>query len=183
MSLSRAVSFVLAIFLTEALALTHAELAQKPAGDRADQNYASELPYIPPEIRDGADELVAGEKGTLPALVSREDIRGDLHMHSLWSDGRDTIETMVAECHAIGYEYIAITDHSPHSAASRNLTLDGALLDGMTINGGLAVNGRRQVSVKNGLTLNSTFTVGTSTAGAGNGNQRSRFQVNAAPAT
>ncbi len=46
-------------------------------------------------------------------------------MHSSWSDGRDTIEAMVSACHELGYEYIAITDHSPGSAASRNLTVDG----------------------------------------------------------
>jgi DNA polymerase (family 10) len=80
---------------------------------------------IPPEIRNGEDEIALASRGALPALVAREDIRGDLHMHSVWSDGRDTIEAMVAECHALGYEYIAITDHSPHSAASRNLSLDG----------------------------------------------------------
>jgi DNA polymerase (family 10) len=46
-------------------------------------------------------------------------------MHSTWSDGRDSIEAMVIQCRALGYEYMAITDHSPTSAASRNLTLDG----------------------------------------------------------
>jgi len=46
-------------------------------------------------------------------------------MHSLWSDGRDPIEAMVEGCRALGYEYMAITDHSPHSAAARNLTVDG----------------------------------------------------------
>jgi DNA polymerase (family 10) len=46
-------------------------------------------------------------------------------MHSTWSDGRDAIETMVEACRALGYAYMAITDHSPHSAAARNLTLDG----------------------------------------------------------
>jgi DNA polymerase (family 10) len=61
----------------------------------------------------------------LPALVRREDIRGDLHLHSMWSDGRDSIAAMVETCRALGYQYMAITDHSPHSAASRNLTSDG----------------------------------------------------------
>ena len=56
-------------------------------------------------------------RGELPALVSRADIRGDLHMHTLWSDGRDPIEAMVQGCVALGYEYMAITDHSPSSAA------------------------------------------------------------------
>jgi DNA polymerase (family X) len=82
------------------------------------------LPYIPPEIRDGAEELVRALRGELPQLVTESDIRGDLHMHSMWSDGRDSIETMVQACVAIGYEYLAITDHSQSSAAIRNLTID-----------------------------------------------------------
>jgi DNA polymerase (family 10) len=81
------------------------------------------LPFIPPEIRDGETEVEAAANGTLPTLVSRGDVRGDLHMHSLWSDGRDSIEAMVAACRDLGYEYCAITDHSPHSAASRNLSI------------------------------------------------------------
>ncbi|HUK34858.1 MAG TPA: PHP domain-containing protein, partial [Vicinamibacterales bacterium] len=80
--------------------------------------------FVPAEIRDGSEEIEAARDGRLPALVSRSDIRGDLHMHTSWSDGRDTVGTMVAACHALGYEYIAITDHSPRSAASRTLTLD-----------------------------------------------------------
>jgi DNA polymerase (family 10) len=83
------------------------------------------LPFIPPEIRNGSDELRAALEGSLPRLVSRGDIRGDLHMHSLWSDGRDSIEAMVTACMGLGYEYIAITDHSPRAASSRTLTLDG----------------------------------------------------------
>src|SRR5262245_57129375 len=83
------------------------------------------LPTIPPEIRNGDDELAAAAHGALPSLVTRSDIRGDLHMHSVWSDGRDSIETMVQTCEALGYEYLAITDHSQSSAATRNLTVDG----------------------------------------------------------
>ncbi len=82
------------------------------------------LPFIPPEIRHGDSEVERAGAGTLPALVSRTDIRGDLHMHSTWSDGRDSVEAMVTACHGLGYEYLAITDHSPHSAASRNLSAD-----------------------------------------------------------
>lgn len=82
------------------------------------------LAYIAPEIRNGDGEIRAAQEGRLPALVSRPDIRGDLHMHSSWSDGRDPIEVMVAACRELGYEYMAITDHSPHSAAARNLTID-----------------------------------------------------------
>ena len=83
------------------------------------------LPCIPPEIREGGEEIALASRGELPALVARADIRGDLHMHSLWSDGRDPIDTMVQGCVALGYEYMAITDHSPSSAAIRNLTVDG----------------------------------------------------------
>lgn len=83
------------------------------------------LPFIPPEIRNGDDELAAARRGALPTLVSRQDVRGDLHLHSLWSDGRDSLEVMVDACVALGYEYMAITDHSQSSAASRNLTIDG----------------------------------------------------------
>ena len=83
------------------------------------------LPCIPPEIREGTDEIALASHGELPALLSRGDVRGDLHMHSLWSDGRDSIDTMVQACLALGYEYIAITDHSQSSAAIRNLTVDG----------------------------------------------------------
>jgi DNA polymerase (family 10) len=85
---------------------------------------ALELPCIPPEIRNGDGEIDVAERGALPSLVSRHEIRGDLHMHTEWSDGRDPIESMVQTCRALGYEYMAITDHSPHSNASRSLTLE-----------------------------------------------------------
>ena len=80
------------------------------------------LPFIAPEIREGHDEFLAAANGTMPDLVSREDIRGDLHMHTDWSDGRDSIELMVRTSVALGYDYIAITDHAEHSAASKNLS-------------------------------------------------------------
>ena len=83
------------------------------------------LPCIPAEIRNGDEEVAAAIRGELPTLVARGDIRGDLHMHSTWSDGRDTVAAMVQGCRALGYEYMAMTDHSPHSAAVRNLTADG----------------------------------------------------------
>lgn len=82
------------------------------------------LPWIPAEIRNGEDELRAAETGTLPTLVSWKDIRGDLHLHTDYSDGRDSVDAMVQAAVTLGYEYVAITDHSPHSAASRNLSLE-----------------------------------------------------------
>jgi DNA polymerase (family 10) len=82
------------------------------------------LPYIAPELREGADEIDAADRRVLPDLVSEVNIRGDLHMHSTWSDGRDGIERMLLEGERLGYEYIAITDHSQSSAASLTLFVD-----------------------------------------------------------
>ena len=82
------------------------------------------LSYVPPELRDAPDAMEMARRATVPRLLSRADIRGDLHMHTSYSDGRDTVREMVATCCALGYEYIAITDHSEHAAASRTLTLD-----------------------------------------------------------
>ena len=75
----------------------------------------------PPELREGEDEIAAAERGDLPTLVSATDIRGDLHMHSTWSDGRDTIDQMVFASLRLGYEYVAITDHSERALSSRQL--------------------------------------------------------------
>ena len=80
------------------------------------------LPAIPPEVRDGKNEILLAERGELPPLISLADVRGDLHMHSTWSDGRDSIDTMVFTCQQLGYEYVAITDHSERSLASRQLS-------------------------------------------------------------
>jgi DNA polymerase (family X) len=90
------------------------------AGATEDEVYAAlRLPCIPPEIRSGNLELQRAAEGTLPRLVTRADIRGDLHLHTHYSDGRDDVETVVRFAGTLGYEYIAITDHSPASAASR----------------------------------------------------------------
>jgi DNA polymerase (family X) len=102
------------------------------AGGPVDWPFASEaelyanlgLPYIPPELRLGAGELEAARNGQLPALVDVSDVRGDLHMHTIYSDGRDSVRIMVEGCRALGYEYMAITDHSWGAAASRTLAVD-----------------------------------------------------------
>ena len=96
---------------------------------------ALDLPFVPAEIRGGDDELTAARTGGLPVLVSHGDIRGDLHMHTEFSDGRDTVEAMVKACVAAGYEYMAITDHSPHSSASRNLSVESIKLQADEIAG------------------------------------------------
>jgi DNA polymerase (family 10) len=79
------------------------------------------LPYVAPELRESDDALQAAEQGRLPQLLSALHVRGDLHSHTRWSDGHDTVEQMVAMAKQLGYEYFAITDHSERSAASRTL--------------------------------------------------------------
>jgi len=71
-----------------------------------------ELAYIPPEIRHGSDEISRAEMGELPRLVEMADIRGDLHLHTDWSDARDSLAEMLAAARQRGYAYIAVTDHS-----------------------------------------------------------------------
>ncbi|RLC62345.1 MAG: DNA polymerase III, partial [Chloroflexi bacterium] len=70
------------------------------------------LQYIPPELREGQHEIEMAEKGALPKLVEMSDIKGDLHIHTNWSDGHDTIEAMALAAKALGYQYVAIADHS-----------------------------------------------------------------------
>ena len=82
------------------------------------------LPWIPPEMRNHSGEVEAAAAGRLPRLVERHDIRGDLHMHSTYSDGQDTVEAMLRAAAALGYEYVAITDHSENAGASRTVTGD-----------------------------------------------------------
>jgi len=70
------------------------------------------LDYIPPELRENTGEIEAAAKGELPQLIELDDIRGDLQMHSTWSDGSATLEEMAKGARGRGYEYMAITDHS-----------------------------------------------------------------------
>ncbi|HUF69485.1 MAG TPA: DNA polymerase/3'-5' exonuclease PolX, partial [Longimicrobiales bacterium] len=80
------------------------------------------MSFVPPELREDRGEIEAAGRGAIPDLITQNDIRGDLHMHSTWSDGRDSIETMVQGCVERGYEYMAITDHSPAVGVVNGLT-------------------------------------------------------------
>jgi DNA polymerase (family 10) len=79
------------------------------------------LQYIPPEIREGTDEIERAARGTVPRLIETGDINGDLHVHSDWSDGRESIEAMVLAARALGYEYAGISDHSGGRGIARGL--------------------------------------------------------------
>ena len=70
------------------------------------------LAYVEPELREGGAEIKAAENGSLPKLVTREEIRGDLHCHTTLSDGHDTLAEMAEAARARGYSYLAVTDHS-----------------------------------------------------------------------
>ena len=82
------------------------------------------LPWIPPELRRGSDELDVARRGDLPGLIAETDLRGDLHLHSNWSDGKFPLEEMVAAVAAMGYEYMALTDHSQGLGVANGLTPD-----------------------------------------------------------
>jgi DNA polymerase (family X) len=75
--------------------------------------------WIPPELREGAGELAAARTGGLPDLVELADLRGDLHTHTTWSDGKDSLEDMVAAAQARGYAYYAICDHAQRLRGER----------------------------------------------------------------
>ena len=80
------------------------------------------LPYIPPELRTGMNELEAALAGALPNLVTEADLKGDLHLHSEWSDGRDPIERMIEAAVEQGYQYMALTDHSSGRGIANGLS-------------------------------------------------------------
>jgi DNA polymerase (family X) len=80
------------------------------------------LPYIPPELREDTGEIEAAERGELPNLVEVEDVRGDLHVHTNWSDGKGTIESMAEAAIELGYEYLVFCDHSQSLRVANGLS-------------------------------------------------------------
>ena len=103
------------------------------------------MAWVPPELREHRGELSAALDRTLPRLVALPDLRGDLHMHTTATDGRDSLEAMAAAAHAAGRSYIAITDHSKALAMANGLDERGALEHAARVR---ALNGRFE-----GLTL------------------------------
>jgi DNA polymerase (family X) len=132
------------------------EIGRRVAGATEDEVYrALGLESIPVELREARGEIEAAADGTLPRLLTHEDLRGDLHLHTTWSDGLGSVAEMVAACEARGYAYMAITDHS--QALRMTGGLDAAKLarqwealdafaaehDGITILRGLEVDIRK----------------------------------------
>lgn len=90
-----------------------------PFAEEADFYAALGLPVIPPELREGRGEVAAALAGKLPKLITRDDLRGDFHSHSTWSDGRATIAEMAAAAIERGYAYLGVSDHT-HSLTVAN---------------------------------------------------------------
>jgi DNA polymerase (family 10) len=102
---------------------------EKPVARKTEEEiYAKlKLDYIPPELRENLGEIEAAATHTLPELIELSDIRGDVHMHTVETDGRNTIEEMAEAARERGYEYMAITDHSKNLAFANGLTDERAL--------------------------------------------------------
>jgi len=108
--------------------LFRVEDGQRVAGETEESIYtALGLAAVPPELREQRGEVAAAETGRLPHLVSRADIRGDLHAHTTETDGRDDLETMARAARDLGYEYLAITEHSKALAMANGLDETRAL--------------------------------------------------------
>jgi DNA polymerase (family 10) len=82
------------------------------------------LPYIPPELREDSGELAAAERGELPQLITLADVRGDLHSHTDWTDGRASMEDMANAAKDAGFEYLAVTDHSKSATVANGLSVE-----------------------------------------------------------
>ena len=103
-------------------ALTRVDDGTHVASATEEEVYAAlKLDYIPPELRENQGEIEAAEKHLLPRLIELSDIRGDVHMHTVETDGRCTIEEMAGAARERGYEYMAITDHSKNLAFANGL--------------------------------------------------------------
>ncbi len=95
------------------------------AGATEDEVYAAVgLAFVPPELRENSGEIEAAREGRLPALVTAEAIRGDLHAHTEWSDGHHPLERLIEAAEARGYEYIIVSDHSQSTAIAGGLTVE-----------------------------------------------------------
>ncbi len=96
---------------------------EKPvAGKTEEEIYAKlKLDYIPPEMRENLGEIDLAQNHSLPALITQDDLQGDVHMHTVETDGKNTIEEMAEAARARGYKYMAITDHSKNLAFANGL--------------------------------------------------------------
>ena len=98
---------------------------ERIAGETEEDVYAAlDLDWMAPEIREDHGEIDAAADGALPDLVEEEDVRGDLHVHTTWSDGHNSIEEMVEGAAAFGHDYVAISDHARGPGVVSGMGLD-----------------------------------------------------------
>jgi len=98
---------------------------ERIGGNKEEDTYrALGMKMPPPELREDRGEIEAAAEGVLPKLIEEGDLRGDLHVHTTWSDGRSSLEEMVEAAAELGLEYIAITDHSPSTRIANGLDID-----------------------------------------------------------
>ena len=104
------------------------ESAEKILCDSEEKVYETlGLQYVPPELREDSGEIEAARAHRLPRLIERADIVADLHMHSTWSDGKNTIREMVEACLKRGHQYMVITDHSRSLGIANGLSIERLL--------------------------------------------------------
>ncbi len=127
---------------------------EKPAAGKTEEEIYSKLKldYIPPEMRENLGEIDLAQKHALPQLITQDDLQGDVHMHTVETDGKNTIEEMAEAAKARGYKYMAITDHSKNLAFANGLDdkravehiarirAVGQKMDGITIFAGIEVD-------------------------------------------
>ena len=160
--LCTAATYELTLFLTTPADAHFEALPNSPSPQTAEPNITEAaiyeelgLSYIPPELRQDSTSVAAAKDNTLPDLVEFTDLRGDLHAHTNWSDGRNTLQEMVEAAKAQGLEYFAITDHSVSSTVANGLDQKRLLeqmkqvrefdaeIDGITVLAGSEVDIRR----------------------------------------
>ncbi len=133
--------------------LCRLDSTERVAGKTEEELYRKlNLDWIPPELRENTGEIEAAEKHELPDLITFQDIRGEVHMHTVETDGKNTIAEMAEAAGQRGYQYIAITDHSKNLAMANGLDDKRAIkhiarikaandqIDGITIMSGIEVD-------------------------------------------
>jgi DNA polymerase (family 10) len=116
-------------FTLNEYSLADLETEKPVAGESEEEIYAKlKLDFIPPELRENLGEIEAAASRALPKLLELADILGDVHMHTVETDGRNTIEEMAQAARERGYQYMAITDHSKNLAFANGLTDERALI-------------------------------------------------------
>jgi DNA polymerase (family 10) len=118
------------------------ERGQEIASATEEEIYAAlEMDFIPPELREDRGEIDAAKAHALPKLVELAEVRGDLHTHTNWTDGRDPLADMARRARAKGYAYLAVTDHSPGLGMTNGLSperIEARLADAARLNAELA---------------------------------------------